>query len=107
MQPPLLMSTLPPHLGLAGLLLLVAPGCARPPGVVSARPVPAPAPKEQEHSYSDEDAAQELGFSTVPGARVRSRQRSKQHRSMPLHGASQRPCGFDDCSISDEDDPLR
>lgn len=57
-------------------------------------------------AYSDQDAQEELGFSTEPTQRIRSRRRSTQRTSMPVHGAKRQPCAFDNCDISDEDDPL-
>lgn len=59
-----------------------------------------------DREYNDQDANAELWMEDAPRERIRSRPRSTQHRSMPLHGAEAAPCGFDDCSISDEDNPL-
>lgn len=86
---------------------LMASGCAAsktassPPSASPAKTSTTPAPR-----YSDEDAAQELGFSNAPSQRIRARRRTAQHKSMPLHGAQTQPCAFEDCDISDEDDPL-
>lgn len=93
-----------PRLALACLIAFA--GCA------STKPRLAPPPSQPEpkppptRAYSDQDAQEELGFGTVPTQRIHSRRRSSQHKAMPLHGAQTKPCAFDNCDISDEDDPL-
>lgn len=89
---------------LLGLLCVIS-ACASQQPKVPAAPTPVQA-SAQTARYSDEDAAQELDFGNAPSQRVQARRRSVQHKSMPLHGAQTQPCAFENCDISDEDDPL-
>lgn len=91
-------------LGVVFAASLCACAGKRPPP--SAPSLPVSEKDEQAPVYSDQDAQEELGFATEPTQRIRSRRRSKQRTSMPVHGAKHQPCAFDDCDISDEDDPL-
>lgn len=101
---------LPTRLPFLSLALLVGVGVGCKAHQAAAPPPKTQAPERRAPSsdrpYSTEDAAQELGFSNAPAQRIHSRRRSVQHKSMPLHGAQAQPCAFEDCDISDEDDPL-
>lgn len=107
--PGFLASLMRKPLGRMGLWLVAVQLCGCAPKQVKAPAPPQdppPAATTPNKRYSDEDAAQELGFGTAPAQRIRSRRRSVQHKSMPLHGAQTQPCAFENCDISDEDDPL-
>lgn len=95
-----------PCLGLGVFFAASLCACAGKQPPSSAPSLPISENDDSAPAYSDQDAQEELGFSTEPTQRIRSRRRSRQRTSMPVHGAKHQPCAFDDCDISDEDDPL-